>query len=617
VSGTISFAAKADLSSGGTSITRVAIGDLDGDGRPDLAGVTGADNVTSAMRNIVLVPPSITGTTPSFHCGPGTVDLGATASAGTVNWYATITGGSPMGTGTTWTTPSITTTSTYYVDATNTGCTTFSRTAVTATIYSVPTASAGSDATICNGDNTQLNGSGGTSYSWNPTSGLSAANVYNPVASPAVTTAYTLVVTDANTCTASDAVTVYVNPVYSINNSQAICQGNSYSINGHTYTIAGTYHDTLPSIHGCDSIIVTQLTVNTLPTANAGSYVRICKGHNTQLNATGGSSYNWSPATGLTASNIANPVASPDTTTTYMVTVSDLNSCTDSDTLTVIVGNPFANEIICIVTVDTISWQNKIMWEKTDNVGTIGYNVFKEVATNIYSGIGYVPFDSASYYIDLGSNPVAHGDKYKISLMDTCANESEKSPYHKTMNLVISSFGSTMGLSWTAYEDESGLFIPAKYYIYRGSQPDNMQLLDSVTGSFTSYNDANVFDVYYYIVAVQKDPPCNVFGSGKSFSNIKDNITLVGINAGAIYGTINVSPNPFSDRTTLTIGNSNLRITNYELRITDVMGKVVRSYNSNALQNHQIVIERGDLKAGIYFVEMRGEKVYRGKLIVE
>ena len=55
---------------------------------------------------------------------------------------------------------------------------------------------------------------------------------------------------------------ITVNPVFSSNNPQIICNGVSYVFNGHTYTIAGNYYDTLTTIHGCDSIVTTQLTVN-------------------------------------------------------------------------------------------------------------------------------------------------------------------------------------------------------------------------------------------------------------------------------------------------------------------------------------------------------------------
>src|ERR1019366_2127799 len=51
--------------------------------------------------------PTISNTTSGSRCDAGTVTLGATASAGTINWYAASTGGSSLGTGTSYTTPSI------------------------------------------------------------------------------------------------------------------------------------------------------------------------------------------------------------------------------------------------------------------------------------------------------------------------------------------------------------------------------------------------------------------------------------------------------------------------------------------------------------------------------
>lgn len=93
--------------------------------------------ITTLRRQVTVtvVPiPTITETSPNSRCGTGTVTLGATTSAGTINWYATSTGGSSLGTGTSFTTPSIAATTTYYVDATNNGCTTGTRTAVIATV---------------------------------------------------------------------------------------------------------------------------------------------------------------------------------------------------------------------------------------------------------------------------------------------------------------------------------------------------------------------------------------------------------------------------------------------------------------------------------------------------
>ena len=78
--------------------------------------------------------PTITGTTPGSRTGAGTVNLSATASAGTISWFANSTGGSALGTGTNFTTPGIITTTTYYVETNNGTCSSNPRVAVIATV---------------------------------------------------------------------------------------------------------------------------------------------------------------------------------------------------------------------------------------------------------------------------------------------------------------------------------------------------------------------------------------------------------------------------------------------------------------------------------------------------
>ncbi|MBN1187651.1 MAG: DUF2341 domain-containing protein, partial [Bacteroidales bacterium] len=73
-------------------------------------------------------------------------------------------------------------------------------------------ASAGSDETICRGGDVTLGASGGGTYSWSPSYGLNATDVAGPVASPEMTTTYTVAVTSGG-CTARDEVTVFVNPL--------------------------------------------------------------------------------------------------------------------------------------------------------------------------------------------------------------------------------------------------------------------------------------------------------------------------------------------------------------------------------------------------------------------
>ncbi len=108
---------------------------------------------------------------------------------------------------------------------------------------------------------------------------------------------------------------------------------------------------------------VTTLVINPAPAANAGNDVNMCIGGSTQLQASGGTTYLWSPGAGLNNPNIANPIASPAATTIYIVTVSNGNNCTANDTVIVSVGPPVpptvnistTNNNICLGTAATFT----------------------------------------------------------------------------------------------------------------------------------------------------------------------------------------------------------------------------------------------------------------------
>jgi len=123
----------------------------------------------------INVTPSITSTSPSQVCDSGTVTLGATANAGTLNWYSSASGGSVLGSGNSFTTPSISTTTTFYVEAVNGSCTSV-RVPVVATVNTTPTITSTTDATVCGqgGGTLFATASAGTVYWYNVASGGSA-----------------------------------------------------------------------------------------------------------------------------------------------------------------------------------------------------------------------------------------------------------------------------------------------------------------------------------------------------------------------------------------------------------------------------------------------------------
>jgi len=108
--------------------------------------------------------------------------------------------------------------------------------------------------------------------------------------------------------------------------------------------MAGTYTVTAASAVGCYSSA--QVTVGVYPqfTVTANRDTTICKGQTVKLLAKGALSYRWSPGTGLSDSTIANPIASPVDTTTYIVTGTNSNGCTATARVTVNVPQlPTAN----------------------------------------------------------------------------------------------------------------------------------------------------------------------------------------------------------------------------------------------------------------------------------
>ncbi len=96
-------------------------------------------------------------------------------------------------------------------------------------------------------------------------------------------------------------------------------------------------------------------------------------------------------------------------------------------------------------------------------------------------------------------------------------------------------------------------------------------------------------------------------------SNIEDNRFQTGMKNLKSAGELNIYPNPFNETTTLKFQNPENNL--FKLRILDLTGKVLREIND--ISGSEYILERNDLQQGYYIIELSGDRIYRGRIVVE
>ncbi len=148
------------------------------------------------------------------------------------------------------------------------------------------------------------------------------------------------------------AVTIVVGDTVSINNNYyvdstmirvlptsvltaSVCIGDSLQIGSHFHKLAGVYYDTLQTPMLTDSLVITHLSLNALPSVSiTTSNNTVCAGSVVTLTASGtATSYIWN-----TNEMTASIASSPTITSTYTVTGTDANNCSTKQTVQIIVN---------------------------------------------------------------------------------------------------------------------------------------------------------------------------------------------------------------------------------------------------------------------------------------
>ena len=183
---------------------------------------------------------------------------------------------------------------------------------------------------------------------------------------------------------------------------------------------------------------------------------------------------------------------------TYKVTVTNTQGCKGVSQAMVIQEPPKVNPI-CIVSVDTVTGKNMIVWEKLVTEDVSHYNIYRESSVKgDYQVIASVGFNEESLYIDSVADPTIRSWRYRLSVVDDCGNESELSDPHKTMHLTMNvGLDESVNLIWDHYEG----FPISTYEIWRYDAASNWTNISNMPSNLTSYTDPNPSkeDLTYFI----------------------------------------------------------------------------------------------------------------------
>ncbi|MBI2259239.1 MAG: T9SS type A sorting domain-containing protein [Flavobacteriia bacterium] len=278
--------------------------------------------------------------------------------------------------------------------------------------------------TVCQGSILELTAVGADNYVWSTTETTSVISV-----SPTVNTFYTVTGTDVNQCSNTATVEVIhvdqitisvdVSPIQCIGSEITLLASgaDSYFWNGST-TSSNSYSftplnagDEVINVNGilgtCTDDLTVTVSVNSLPTVNAGSDVSVCSGQSTVLSASGANTYVWDI---LGAGNdlTVNVVS----TVTYTVVGTDNNGCSNSDDLT-----------ITALATPSITFDSN-PFELCDNAGIVTLTnptLVPSNSTGAYSGIGVSNGNIDPTLLSLGSNTIS----YEATSTDGCVHVEE------------------------------------------------------------------------------------------------------------------------------------------------------------------------------------------------
>jgi len=303
--------------------------------------------------------------------------------------------------------------------------------------------------------------------------------------------------------------------------------------------------------------------------------------------------YSWS--NGSTSEDLSNVLPGE-----YSVEVEGSDGCSSFMFYNLEMSAPEETSI-CIVTVDTLTNSNIVVWVPVMNPDVVSYNIYKESSqSGLYYLVANQSSDSISEYYDYSSNPAIRSWRYKVAAVDDCGNEAELSDPHKTMHLTSNlGVGGVVNLIWDHYNG----FDYNTYYINRYHPSTGWMVIDSVGSLNISYTDLTPPNDSNLVYIIDIFPP-NICTASKAKDHNSSRSNKSGINAPDLFGSginetdevdFSIYPNPTSGM--VQILYSSLIS---EVKVFDLSGQLVYQTSNST---NTLSIDFADFANGIYMVQ--------------
>ncbi|MES2568102.1 MAG: gliding motility-associated C-terminal domain-containing protein [Bacteroidota bacterium] len=250
---------------------------------------------------------------------------------------------------------------------TNSNCS--SSNTVSVFVHSLPVVSVSGNDSICKGLNTLLNATGAISYDWIPNTGLGSSTGSNVVAGPDQTLSYTVIGTDSHNCIDSVSYTLKIIPLpqLQVTGPSSLCAGDIITLvaNGAdqfhwnlgstqfnfanvvitpianiNYTLSGTNSGI------CKDSLSVPIHVYQLPSLSIQAIDSVCEGEEFLMQVFGNGAFNWQPSAGLSCKSCSSPSATLEVNTQYVVTITDVNSCSNKDSILIVLKEGCGDDIL-------------------------------------------------------------------------------------------------------------------------------------------------------------------------------------------------------------------------------------------------------------------------------